>query len=178
MNKDIKKILVSEEEIENICKRLGAQISKDYENKEIVVIGMLKGCLPFMMKLIKYITVPMTMDFMQVSSYVGKESCTLIFKKDIDTDLKGKHVIVVDDIIDTGKTIHEIFKLFKDRNALSLEMAVLLDKPEGRLIDYNPKYVGTLVPKEFVVGFGLDYNEYYRNLPYIGVLKEEVYSNK
>lgn len=175
MNNDIEKILITNEEIQEMCKRLGKQISEDYEGKDLVIIGLLKGCTPFMMELIKNITIPMRMDFMQVSSYHGKESSTVLFKKDIETDIFNKHVIVVDDIIDTGKTINEIFKVFRARGAASLEIACLLDKPEGRLIPYDPKYIGTKVPKEFVVGFGLDYDEYYRNLPYIGVLKEEVY---
>ena len=175
MNKDIEKILVSQEEIEKIVKQLGEKISKDYEGKDLVVIGMLKGGTPFMMDLIKNISIPIQIDFMQVSSYHGKQSSTVLFKKDIETIITDKHVIVVDDIIDTGKTINEILKIFKGRNAASVELACLLDKPEGRVIPYNPKYIGTTVPNEFVVGYGLDYNEYYRNLPYIGVLKEEIY---
>lgn len=176
MNEAVKKVLVSEQEIKEICERLGAQISKDYEGKELVVVGMLKGCAPFMMDLIKYITVPMRMDFMQITSYHGgTESNTVVFKKDIEMNVAGKHVIIVDDIIDTGKTIMEVFNIFKTRRVASIELACLLDKPEGRVVEYNPKYVGTTIPKEFVIGYGLDFDELYRNLPFVGVLKEEYY---
>lgn len=176
MNEAVKKVLVSEQEIKEICERLGAQISKDYEGKELVVVGMLKGCAPFMMELIKHITIPMRMDFMQITSYHGgTESNTVVFKKDIEMNVAGKHVIIVDDIIDTGKTIMEVFNIFKTRRVASIELACLLDKPEGRVVDYNPKYVGTTIPKEFVIGYGLDFDELYRNLPFVGVLKEEYY---
>ena len=176
MNEAVKKVLVSEQEIKEICERLGAQISKDYEGKELVVVGMLKGCAPFMMELIKHITIPMRMDFMQITSYHGgTESNTVVFKKDIEMNVAGKHVIIVDDIIDTGKTIMEVLNIFKTRRVASIELACLLDKPEGRVVDYNPKYVGTTIPKEFVIGYGLDFDELYRNLPFVGVLKEEYY---
>ena len=176
MNEAVKKVLVSEQEIKEICERLGAQISKDYEGKELVVVGMLKGCAPFMMELIKHITIPMRMDFMQITSYHGgTESNTVVFKKDIEMNVAGKHVIIVDDIIDTGKTIMEVLNIFKTRRVASIELACLLDKPEGRVVEYNPKYVGTTIPKEFVIGYGLDFDELYRNLPFVGVLKEEYY---
>lgn len=175
MEKDIKEIILSQEEISNIASRLGAQISKDYQGKELVIIGMLKGGIPFMMELIKNITIPCQIDFMQISSYHGTKSSTVLFKKDIETDVSGKHVIVVDDIIDTGKTTREVLKIFEGRYVASLEVACLLDKPSGRVVEYSPKYIGKIVPDAFVVGFGLDYNEYYRNLPFVGVLKEEFY---
>ena len=175
MDNDIKKILVTQEEIEQIVARIGKQISNDYEGKELIVIGMLKGGLPFMMDLIKHINIPISIDFMQISSYNGTESSTILFKKDIESQVCNKHVIIVDDIIDTGRTIMEVQKIFANRHVKSIEFACLLDKPAGRCVNYQPKYIGTTVPNEFVVGYGLDYNEYYRNLPYIGVLKEEKY---
>lgn len=176
MDNAVKKVLVSEEEIKQICKKLGEDISRDYEGKELVVVGMLKGCTPFMMELIKYITIPMKMDFMQITSYHGgTHSNNIVFKKDIEMNVANKHVIIVDDIIDTGKTITEVLSIFKTRKVASIELACLLDKPEGRVVDYTPKYSGKIIPNEFVIGFGLDFDEYFRNLPYVGVLKEEMY---
>ena len=176
MENAVKKVLVSEEEIKKICKRMGEEISRDYAGKELIVIGMLKGCAPFMMELIKHITIPMKMDFMQITSYHGgTESNNIVFKKDIEMNVADKHVIIVDDIIDTGKTITEVLSIFKTRKVASIELACLFDKPEGRVVDYSPKYCGTVIPKEFVIGFGLDFDEYFRNLPYVGVLKEEMY---
>ncbi len=177
MKNDILKVLVSEEEIKAMCKRLGEEISRDYEGKTPLVVGLLKGCVPFMAELTKYITIKIEMDFMVASSYHGTINTIgdVKIKKDLDSSVSGRDVIIVEDIVDTGNTLSTICELLKIRGAKSIEVATLLDKPEGRVIDFNPKYVGTLVPKEFVVGFGLDYNEYYRNLPYIGVLKPEIY---
>ena len=169
---DIKNVLVTEEEIIANCKKLGEAISKDYDDKGLVVIGLLKGCLPFMADLVKYIDVPLTLDYMDVSSYTGtKSSGCITIKKDISIDVKGKDVLIVDDIVDTGNTLKSIIDIFQNRGVRSVEACVLLDKPEGRKVAVNVKYVGGEVPKEFVVGYGLDFNEYYRNLPYIGVLK-------
>lgn len=174
MNNDIKEVLVSEKQIDEITSNLSSIINNTY--KEVVVIGMLKGGLPFMMDLIKKISIPMTVDFMQTSSYHGGTSSNdIIFKKDIDTNIENKHVLLVDDIVDTGKTLTMIMELLKERKAASIEIVTLLDKPEGRTVQLEPKYIGTTIPKEFVVGYGLDYNELYRNLPYIGILKEEIY---
>lgn len=173
---DVKKILINEDEISEICKSLGERISKDYNGRNLIVIGLLKGCLPFMSDLVKRITIPVKLDYMDVSSYKGTSSTgTLIINKDIEADIKGYDVIVVDDIVDTGNTIYSVFKLLGERGASTVEACALLDKPEGRTIDVNVKYKGACVPKEFVVGYGLDYNELYRNLPFVGVLKEEIY---
>jgi hypoxanthine phosphoribosyltransferase len=178
MMNDIKKILVTEEEIQEMCKKLGQQISEEYKGKEVVVVGMLKGGIPFMMDLLKYITIPVIIDFMQISSFHGGRTATnLVFKKDIETNVANKHVIIVDDIVDSARTIKEVFRLFATRHVASIECACLLDKPSGRVVEFTPKYVGTLVPNEFVVGYGLDYDDYYRNLPFIGVLKEEIYKD-
>ena len=172
----IKKVFVSAEEIAEINKKLGKIISEDYAGKELVLVGMLKGAMPFMMDLAKNISLPLEMDFIQTSSYHGGTSSTaVIFKKDIDTNIVGKHVLLVDDVIDTAKTITKVLEIFQGRGAASIELCCLLDKPEGRVVKYEAKYVGKVIPNEFVVGYGLDYNELYRNLPYVGVVKDEVY---
>jgi hypoxanthine phosphoribosyltransferase len=173
----VKKVLVSEEEIAEITKRLGKIISTDYAGKELVLVGMLKGAMPFMMDLAKNITLPLEMDFIQTSSYHGgtSSSTAVMFKKDIDTNILDKHVLLVDDVVDTAKTITKVLEIFKGRGAASIELCCLLDKPEGRVVPYEAKYVGKVIPNEFVIGYGLDYNELYRNLPYVGVVKDEVY---
>ena len=173
----VKKVLVSEEEIAEITKRLGKIISTDYAGKELVLVGMLKGAMPFMMDLAKNITLPLEMDFIQTSSYHGgtSSSTAVMFKKDIDTNVLDKHVLLVDDVVDTAKTITKVLEIFKGRGAASIELCCLLDKPEGRVVPYEAKYVGKVIPNEFVIGYGLDYNELYRNLPYVGVVKDKVY---
>ena len=176
-NDIVKKVLVSEREIKKLCKRLGKQISKDYEGKELIVVGLLKGALPFMMELIKYITIPLQMDFVQASSYEGTTQSTndVKFKKDLETNIEGQHVLLVDDVLDTAQTITKLLAILADRGAASIELCCMLDKPEGRKVEYSAKYIGKTIPKEFVIGFGLDYNEYYRNLPYVAIVKDEVY---
>lgn len=177
MNNDIKKICVSEQDIALMVKNIGLRISKDYADKEPIFIGLLKGCNPFMMDLLKTVDIKCTLDYMNVSSYSGTSSTGKVeIKQDITADIKGKDVIVVDDILDTGQTLSKIKKVLLDRGAKSIAICVLLDKPEGRKVKLEATYVGGLVPNEFVVGYGLDYNEHYRNLPYIGILKEEIYS--
>lgn len=177
MINDIKKISVSKEQIDEICKRLGKQISEDYAGKEPVFIGLLKGCNPFMVDLLKEVTIHCSLDYLDVSSYNGTASTgVVVLHKDFRTDVKGKDVIIIDDILDSGRTLQEVSKLIMKRGAKSIKLCVLLDKPEGRVVDIQADYIGGLVPNEFVVGYGLDYNEKYRNLPFIGVLKEEIYS--
>ena len=178
MNNEILKVILSAEEIDNICKRLGEQISKDYEGKKPLIVGLLKGCQPFMSDLIKHISIHMQLDYMLVSSYHGGtySSGSVTIKKDIESNPKGRHIIIIDDIIDTGFTLKNITNLFKDKEAASVKVCCLLDKPEGRKVDITADYIGTTIPLEFVVGYGLDYDGYYRNLPYIGVLKPEVYT--
>ena len=173
----VKYLLVSEQEIAEITKKLGEKISADYAGKELVLVGMLKGAMPFMMELAKRITIPLEMDFIQTSSYHGGTSSTtaVLFKKDIETNVVDKHVLLVDDVVDTAKTITKVLDIFKNRGAASIELCCLLDKPEGRVVPYEPKYAGKVIPNEFVIGYGLDYNEYYRNLPYVAVVKDEVY---
>ena len=173
----VKYVLVSEDEIAEIAKPLGERISADSKGNELVLVGMLKGAMPFMMELAKRITIPVEMDFIQTSSYHGGTSSTtaVMFKKDIETNVVGKHVLLIDDVVDTAKTITKVLDVFKNRGALSIELCCLLDKPEGRVVPYEAKYVGKVIPNEFVIGYGLDYNELYRNLPYVGVVKDEVY---
>lgn len=176
MENDIKKILVSEKEIQDICKRLGKEISNDYAGKCPILIGLLKGCEPFMSDLCKNITTHCKLEYMRVSSYAGTGSTGNIeIKSDVAIDVRGKDVIIIDDIVDTGRTTLLIKNLFEQRGANSVEVCCLLDKPEGRVVEVEVKYIGGYVPNEFVVGYGLDYNELYRNLPFIGVLKEEMY---
>lgn len=176
MEKDIKKVSVTKEQIEEICKRLGTEISKDYQGRIPLIIGLLKGCQPFMSDLVRNITIPCKLEYMKVSSYRGTESTGIVTVKGEMPNVEDKDVIVIDDILDSGRTLDNIRQLLFNNKAKSVEICVLLDKPEGRVVDIAAKYIGSLVPNEFVVGYGLDYNELYRNLPYIGVLKEEIYT--
>lgn len=179
LEKDIKKILISEEEIVAKSKELGKILTEEYAGKTPLLVGILKGSIPFMAELIKHIDTHIEMDFMVVSSYHGgtESSGTVKIIKDLDTDVAGRDVLIIEDIIDTGRTLKELQELFALRQAASIKIATLLDKPEGRVVEIESDYTGFTIPNEFVVGFGLDYNENYRNIPYIGVLKEEVYSN-
>ena len=174
---DVEEVLISHDEIVKKCEELGKKISKDYQGKKPILIGLLKGAIPYMAELIKHIDCEMQIDFMDVSSYNGVESTGVVrILKDVRTEVTGRHLIFVEDIIDSGLTLHAVKQEFMARKAASIEITTLLDKPEGRKInDVNPKYIGFNVPNKFVVGFGLDYNEVYRNLPYIGVLKPQVY---
>ncbi|AIG44621.1 TPA: hypoxanthine phosphoribosyltransferase [Streptococcus suis] len=178
LDKDIKKILVSEEEIVAKCKELGQILATDYVDKNPILVGILKGSIPFMAELMKHIDAHVETDYMVVSSYHGgTESCgTVKIIKDLDNSVAGRHIIFVEDIIDTGRTLKELKELFALRQAASIKIATLLDKPEGRVVEIEPDYTCFTIPNEFVVGFGLDYDENYRNLPYVGVLKEEVYT--
>lgn len=177
MINDIKKVCVSEEKINEIVERLGKQITEDYKGKTPIFIGLLKGCNPFLMDLLKHVDLHCYLDYMDISSYNGTNSTGNIkILYDAQVDVEGKDIIIVDDILDTGRTLQKVVDLFQHRKAKSIRLCVLLDKPEGRKVDIKADYVGGLVPNEFVVGYGLDYNEMYRNLPYIGVLKEEIYS--
>lgn len=176
MYNDIQKISVSKEEIETIVKRLGSQISEDYKDKNPLIIGLLKGTIFFMVDLLKNIDIKCTLDFMKASSYSGASSTGNVMIKGDIPEVEGRHVVLIDDILDTGRTIKSVKELFESRGALSVKVCVLLNKPEGRVVDIEADYVGGLVENEFVVGYGLDYDEQYRNLPYIGVLKREVYS--
>ena len=177
MNDDILRVLYSEEELEAKCAELGAQISKDYEGKNLLLVSVLKGAVVFMTDLMRHITVPCSIDFMVVSSYGSgvKTSGVVKIVKDLDADLAGKDLLIVEDILDTGMTLHYLKQLLQDRNPNSIRIATLLDKPERRRAAVRADYVGYQVPDEFVVGYVLDYDEKYRNLPYVGILKPEVY---
>ncbi|CAM2873755.1 hypoxanthine phosphoribosyltransferase [Streptococcus agalactiae LMG 14747] len=178
LEQDIKKVLYSEEEIIAKSKELGAQLTKDYGGKNPLLVGVLKGAVPFMAELIKHIDTHVEVDFMVVSSYHGGTSSSGEVKilKDVDTNIEGRDVIFVEDIIDTGRTLLYLRDMFKYRKANSVKIATLFDKPEGRAVAIEADYVCYDVPNEFIVGFGLDYEENYRNLPYVGILKEEIYT--
>ncbi|MGT2713178.1 hypoxanthine phosphoribosyltransferase [Streptococcus pluranimalium] len=178
LEQDIKKVLYSEEEIVAKSKELGAQLTKDYAGKNPLLVGVLKGAVPFMAELIKHIDTHVEVDFMVVSSYHGGTTSSGEVKilKDVDTNIEGRDVIFIEDIIDTGRTLLYLRDMFKYRKANSVKIATLFDKPEGRIVEIEADYVCYNVPNEFIVGFGLDYNENYRNLPYVGVLKEEIYT--
>ena len=179
LENDIKKVLVSHDEITEAAKKLGAQLTKDYAGKNLILVGILKGSIPFMAELIKHIDTHIEMDFMMVSSYHGgtASSGVINIKQDVTQDIKGRHILFVEDIIDTGQTLKNLRDMFIEREAASVKIATLLDKPEGRVVEIEADYTCFTIPNEFVVGYGLDYKENYRNLPYVGVLKEEVYSN-
>ena len=176
---DIKKILVSHDEITEAAKKLGVQLTKEYEGKNPILVGILKGSIPFMAELVKHIDTHIEMDFMMVSSYHGgtASSGVINIKQDVTQDIKGRHVLFVEDIIYTGQTLKNLRDMFIEREADSVKIATLLDKPDGRVVEIEADYTCFTIPNEFVVGYGLDYKENYRNLPYVGVLKEEVYSN-
>ena len=178
LEQDIKKILISHDEIVAAARKLGQKLTEDYQGKNPILVGILKGSVPFMAELIKHIDMHIELDFMLVSSYHGGTSSSGVINiiKDIDQDIKGRDILFVEDIIDTGKTLKSLKELFEGRQPASVKIATLLDKPEGRLVEIEADYTCFTIPNEFVVGYGLDYEENYRNLPYIGVLKEEVYS--
>lgn len=176
MDSFVEEIILTHEEIVDACERLGKQITEDYKGKRPILVGLLKGSVPFLAELIKHIKCEMEIDFMQASSYQGTRSTgTVMMLKDMITPVKGRDLILVEDIVDTGLTLKEVKNLLKDRGANSIEIVTLLDKPSGRIVEMNPKYIGQSILNKFVIGFGLDYNELYRNLDYIGVLKESVY---
>ena len=179
MHQDIDHILVSEEQLQAKVAELGAQISADYEGKDLLLVSILKGAVVFMADLMRAVTIPCGIDFMVVSSYGGANtSSTGLVKiiKDLDQDLSGKDVLIVEDILDTGITLSHLMPMLQMRRPNSLRLCTILSKPSRRKADIEPDYCGFEVPDEFVVGYGLDYDEKYRNLPYVGVLKPEVYS--
>lgn len=178
ISEDIEKVLLTEEQIEQRCKELAEQIEKDYEKEGNVpiIVGLLRGSVPFMAELMKRFTFPCEIDFMSVSSYDGTESIGDVrIEKDMDLSSKNRSVLVVEDIVDTGRTLKKVKKMFMNKGAEDVKIVSLLDKPSRRVVDIEADYVGFTVPNEFVVGYGLDFNQKYRNLPYIGVLKPEIY---
>ena len=168
--------LISQEDVEKRVKEIGEQISKEYEGKDLHMVGILKGSVYYMVELAKHITCPMTMDFMSVSSYENATSSSGVVRliKDLDEPLEGRNVLVVEDIIDSGRTLSYLLELLSKRNPASLKLTTLLDKPDRRVVQgVDVDYVGFVIPDEFVIGYGLDFEQHYRNLPYIGYFKQE-----
>lgn len=177
MQNDIKEVLYTEEQIQAKVKELGKQLSADYEGRNPLVICVLKGAFIFMSDLVKSIDVPLEIDFMAVSSYGQSTKSSGVVKiiKDLDVSVEGRDVLIVEDIIDSGLTLSYLIDVLERRNAKSVTLVTLFDKPSGRTVELEADYKGFTLPGEFVVGYGLDYAEKYRNLPYIGILKPEVY---
>lgn len=177
MEKDIKEVLFNEEQIMDTVKEIAEKITKDYEGKNLLVVGVLKGSVIFTSDLIKNIKIPCEIDFMAVSSYGNSSETSGIVRilKDLDHSIEGKDILIVEDIVDSGVTLNYLLEYLRNRKANSVEIATLLTKPSRRKVELNVKYCGLEVPDEFLVGYGLDFSEKYRNLPYIGILKEEIY---
>lgn len=178
LHPDIEEILLSEQDIKDIVKKVGAEITRDYADKNPLVIAVLRGAVVFMADIMRAIECPLSIDFMAVSSYGDgvKSSGVVRIVKDLDTKIEGRHVIIVEDVLDSGLTLSYLVRMLKSRNPASIEIAAFLVKDiEGKRPAIDPRYVGTHVPDKFVVGYGLDYAERYRNLPYVGVLKPSVY---
>ena len=177
MKNDIKEVLFSEEQIKEITQTLGAKISQDYVGKNPIIVSVLKGSFIFMADLVRNVTVPCEIDFMSVSSYGRATSSSGEVKiiKDLDSSINGRDIILVEDILDSGLTLSYILSVLKKRGAKSIELCTFLNKPSRRKVDVFVKYDGFQIPDEFVVGYGLDYADKYRNLPYVGILKPSVY---
>ena len=180
MNQDIERVIFSEEQLHETVRKLGAQISEDYKYRKLLMVSILKGSIVFMSDLMREITIPCEIDFMAVTSYGSrtKSSGTVRILKDLDRDIRDYDVLIVEDILDSGMTLNYLMDLLYARNPNSIRICTLFDKPERRKVDIYADYSGLEVPDEFIVGYGLDYAEKYRNLPYIGVLKRRVYENK
>lgn len=174
---DIKEVLITEEEIQNKVKELGEKITEDYRDKDLFLLGILKGAVPFMADIMRKIDLDLEYDFMDVSSYQGTRSMGEVrILKDISTSIVGKDILIVEDIIDTGITLSYLTKVLKSRGANSIEIVTMLSKPSRRKVDLPVKYNGFEIEDNFVIGYGMDYDEKYRALPYIGILDESVYS--
>ena len=180
MEKNIEKVLLSEEQIQNKVAEFAEILSKEYADKDPVFIGVLKGVVIFFADMVRKINIPCEIDFMCISSYGGTNTTgNVVVKKDVSVDLKGRHVVILEDIYDTGNSLSFVYDYLMSKEPASLKICTLLDKPERRKpgVTLKPEMVGFTIPNEFVVGYGLDFNEHYRNLPYIGVLKPEAYQN-
>jgi hypoxanthine phosphoribosyltransferase len=177
MNKDIKKILIEEKELQAKVAELGAKITEDYKGKDLLIVCVLKGAVVFTSDLMREIKLPLDIDFMAISSYGANTESSGVVRilKDLNTGIEGRHVLIVEDIIDSGLTLAYLAENLKSRHPASVEICTILDKRDRRIAELDIKYTGFVVPDEFVVGYGLDYAEKYRNLPYIAVLKEEIY---
>ncbi len=177
MHKDVKEILIDEAAIINKCQELGAKITADYQDNPPLLVALLKGSVPFLANLIRFIDLDIEYDFMDVSSYAGTESVGDVkILKDLDQSIRSRRILLVEDIVDTGRTIKEVTRLLDNKGATDVRVVSLLDKPSRRQVELDLHYIGFEIPNEFVVGFGLDFNEKYRNLPYVAVLKEELYN--
>ena len=179
MEKDVLEVLLSEEQIQNRIRELGEILSKEYADKDPIIVGVLKGVVVFYADMIRLIKVPCQMDFMWISSYSGTNSTgSMEVKRDVSANIEGRHVLILEDIYDTGTSLDFTYKHLLTKKPASLKICTLLDKPERRRpgITLQPDYVGFTIPNHFVVGYGLDFNEHYRNLPYVGVLKPEAYN--
>jgi hypoxanthine phosphoribosyltransferase len=179
LHKDIQEILYSEEQIQAKVAELGEEISREYEGRNPLVICVLKGAFIFMADFVKRVTIPLEVDFMAISSYGASTKSSGVVKiiKDLDVSVEGRNIIIVEDIIDSGLTLSYLIDVLERRNALSVKVVALFDKPGRRTVDLEPDYRGFEIPDAFVVGYGLDYAEKYRNLPFVGVLKSEIYSH-
>ena len=180
MEKDIAQILLSEEQIQNRIRELGEELSREYADKNPVVVGVLKGVVVFYADMIRQLKVPCQLDFMWISSYKGTSSTgKMLVRQDLSADIKGRHVLILEDIYDTGNSLNFTYNYLLSKEPASVKICTLLDKPERRKpgITLVPDYIGFTIPNEFVVGYGLDFNEHFRNLPFVGVLKPEAYQN-
>ena len=177
MENDIQQILLTEEQIQNKIQELGEILTAEYADKNPVIVGVLKGVVVFYADMIRHIDCPMQIDFMWISSYSGTESGKMRVKQDLSADIKGRHVLILEDIFDTGNSLQYTYDYLMTKEPASLKICTLLDKPERRRegITVQADYTGFVIPNKFVVGYGLDFNEGYRNLPYVGVLKPECY---
>jgi hypoxanthine phosphoribosyltransferase len=178
MERDIQRVLLSEDQIREKVQELAQDLLAEYGDKNPVFVGVLKGVAVFFADVIRKFTAPCQIDFMWISSYSGTSSGNMIIRKDVSADLEGRHVVILEDIFDTGNSLNFTYNHLQAKNPASLRICTLLDKPERRnpAVTLQPDYTGFVIPNEFVVGYGLDYNEHYRNLPYVGVLKPEVYT--
>lgn len=177
MQNDIEKVLISSEQISKQIEKMGKQISFDYKGKDLLMVSVLKGSFIFMSDLVRAVEIPLEVDFMMVSSYIGQVSSGAVkIVKDLDISLENKDILIVEDILDSGRTLEYITSILKVRNPNSIKICTLLDKPSRRVSNVQADYIGFEIPDEFVVGYGLDFNEKYRNLKYIGLLKSEVYN--
>ncbi len=178
MNRNIERVLLSEEQLQARIRELGEELSREYAGKDPIFVGVLKGVVVFYADIVRAVTVPCQFDFMWISSYSGTESTgRMEVKRDISQNNKGRHVVILEDIFDTGNSLSYTYEHLLKKEPASLKICTLLDKPERRNpnVTLKPDYTGFVIPNEFVVGYGLDYNEYYRNLPYVGILKPEAY---
>ena len=178
MERDIQRVLLSENQIREKVQELAQDLLTQYRDKNPVFVGVLKGVAVFFADMIRQFTAPCQIDFMWISSYTGTSSGNMIIRKDVSADLEGRHVVILEDIFDTGRSLDFTYKHLLSKNPASLRICTLLDKPERRdpAVTLKPDYTGFVIDNEFVVGYGLDYNEKYRNLPYVGILKPEVYT--